>query len=79
MHGRQTCIECKQLSPETRGEQTLTTSFGWRLRRVQSATGDPIVEWRCPTCWQRFKVAQQASEPSSSAPPPMFPSKAPRR
>jgi hypothetical protein len=67
MLGRQTCIACGRLSPETNGDTTLTTSYGWRIRKGVGADGGAAVEWRCPTCWQKFKAAQ------SSAPPPVPP------
>ena len=60
MLGREKCLECGRMSPETNGENTLTTSYGWRIRKTIDGAGSPGVEWRCPTCWQRFKAAQQA-------------------
>jgi hypothetical protein len=65
MLGRQKCTDCGRMSPETHGEITLTTSFGWRIRRAQLASGEGATEWRCPACWQRFKAAQR---PPSNAP-----------
>jgi hypothetical protein len=64
--GRQKCIGCGRLSPETNGDHTLTTSYGWRIRKAIDDAGAAHVEWRCPACWHRFKAAQQAA---SSAPP----------
>jgi hypothetical protein len=72
MVGRQKCVGCGRLSPETNGEVTLTTSFGWRIRRATGpATGDGPVEWRCPPCWQKFKTSQMATTGESpvSVPP----------
>ncbi len=66
MLGRQTCVGCGRVSPETNGDNTLTTSFGWRLRRGTDDAGNHLVEWRCANCWQKWK-AQQAT-PTSDAP-----------
>jgi hypothetical protein len=66
MLGRQTCVGCGRVSPETNGENTLTTSFGWRLRRGMDDAGNSAVEWRCSNCWQRWKVQQ--GTPTSDAP-----------
>ena len=60
MSGRQNCIGCGRVSPETNGEITLTTSFGWRIRRNMAVSSDGQTEWRCPACWQRFKATQAA-------------------
>jgi hypothetical protein len=46
------------MSPETNGDNTLTTSFGWRVIRVIDDKSKGVVEWRCATCWQRYKAAQ---------------------
>jgi hypothetical protein len=60
------------MSPETNGEHTLTTSYGWRIRKSVDDAGVATVEWRCPACWARFKAAQQApgSIPPIKPPPP---------
>ena len=68
MIGRQTCVGCGRTSPETNGEITLTTSFGWRIRRNLQAAADGQTEWRCPACWQKYKAAQ-ASSGEHAAPP----------
>jgi hypothetical protein len=57
------------MSPETNGDTTLTTSYGWRIRK--SANG--AVEWRCPPCWQKFKAAQKAANPLTTTTPPPTP------
>ncbi len=76
MLGRQTCVDCGRTSPETNGEITLTTSFGWRIRRATNAAGEPATEWRCPACWQRFKAAQKTASGEIAAVQP--PNVAPR-
>ena len=71
MIGRQKCVGCGRVSPETNGEITLTTSFGWRIRRAVGPTGEGVAEWRCPACWQRFKASQHpAGESPVSVVPP---------
>jgi hypothetical protein len=82
MMGRQTCVGCGRVSPETNGENTLTTSFGWRVRRGTDEAGNSAVEWRCAACWQRWKAQQAGSgsdAPASSGnSPSSAPSRAPR-
>jgi len=73
--GRQKCIGCGRLSPETNGDHTLTTSYGWRIRKAVDDAGAAAVEWRCPACWNRFKVAQKTS---ASGPPGATPPASPR-
>jgi hypothetical protein len=48
MLGRQKCVACARLSPETNGESTLTTSYGWRIRKATDDAGNSTIEWRCP-------------------------------
>jgi hypothetical protein len=67
--GRQRCVGCSRLSPETNGEGTLTTSYGWRIRKVAEGTGAGSVEWRCPPCWQRFKASQGGAVSTLTVPP----------
>ena len=68
MVGQRTCTGCGKAAPTTNGEHTLTTGHGWRVRRAQSPDGCSVLEWRCPTCWQKFKVAN--GEAATSLPPP---------
>jgi hypothetical protein len=74
---RQKCVDCGRMSPETNGENTLTTSYGWRIRKAVDSAGATAVEWRCPACWQRFKAAQAtgtgAPAASHSSNPPRDP------
>jgi len=77
MLGQETCIGCASVSPEANSDNTLTTSFGWRLIRVVDAKGVGVIEWRCATCWAKYKAMQAArSEPPSariSSNPPRAP------
>jgi hypothetical protein len=71
---RQTCTDCRTLSPETESEFTLISSrFGWRLSR-ERLPGDQLrIAWRCPSCWQKYKASkpQPATGPmgAQDAPP----------
>ena len=50
------CIDCRTRSPAVETEYTLISSrFGWRLNRRATRDGSLVLEWRCPTCWVRFK------------------------
>ncbi|HLV19659.1 MAG TPA: hypothetical protein VKZ49_02215 [Polyangiaceae bacterium] len=52
------CVDCKMASPETQTNYTLISSrHGWRLSQSVAEDGRRIIEWRCPTCWQRFRAA----------------------
>ena len=86
MHGRETCVDCGRISPEAGGENTLTTSFGWRVRRLTDDAGNDVIEWRCASCWQRWKMQRprplsEAPSPTPAAPSatPAAPSAAPAR
>jgi hypothetical protein len=70
MLGREKCVGCGRVSPETNGDNTLTTSFGWRVIRVVDDKGTGVVEWRCATCWQRHKAVQalHSDPPSGNGP-----------
>jgi hypothetical protein len=58
----QTCIDCKKTSPPSRTEQTLlSAAHGWRLQRTQNPDGTFALQWRCATCWSRYKLAHEKS------------------
>jgi hypothetical protein len=66
MADRQTCIDCKALSPETDTNYTLISAqYGWRITRVTTSEGDLLIEWRCPACWKIHKAAVGAQTPAS--------------
>ena len=67
MSGTRTCSGCGKVAPTTNGEHTLTSSYGWRVRRVEAPDGNTALEWRCPSCWAKFKAAQ--GEAATSLPP----------
>jgi len=65
------CMGCGAKSPEVETEYTLISSrFGWRLARRTARDGSAILEWRCPTCWAKYKLEKtgegMADGPSSS-------------
>jgi hypothetical protein len=64
------CVGCRARSPEVETEYTLISSrFGWRLTRRFDKDGRFAMEWRCPTCWQRYKSEKQlATTPSEGLP-----------
>jgi DNA-directed RNA polymerase subunit RPC12/RpoP len=68
------CIGCRARSPDVATEYTLISSrFGWRLTRKKNADGSYALEWRCPTCWARFKDERgEKMSPfgMATAPPP---------
>jgi hypothetical protein len=67
MNERQTCVDCRALSPETETNSTLIGSrYGWRLTKSRDARGKIAVEWRCPKCWRTYKAARGLPASSSS-------------
>jgi hypothetical protein len=70
MSDRQTCVDCQKPSPETDTNYTLISAqYGWRLHRATRPDGTHVMEWRCPSCWVKFKEASGAP-PSSRRPVP---------
>jgi hypothetical protein len=72
---RETCIDCRKLSPEAETDNTLISSrIGWRLTRSKGSDGTVAFEWRCPTCWTAHKRSRTevstAVVPSPPRPPP---------
>src|SRR5579872_5845349 len=59
---RATCADCGEKSPATSGSNNLISlKFGWRLRRDELPDGTRAGTWRCPSCWNKFKVGADAS------------------
>jgi hypothetical protein len=54
-----TCTDCGARAPSTETNYTLiSASHGWRLsRRPGLPSETPILDWRCPGCWQAYKRA----------------------
>ena len=56
MSQQQACVDCRASSPLTETNYTLISSrHGWRLNRKRVSEGKFVMEWRCPSCWSRFK------------------------
>jgi hypothetical protein len=49
------CFDCRVDAPETTSEYTLISGEGWRLSRLAQPDGSFALEWRCPTCWKKYK------------------------
>ena len=66
MSERQTCADCRKLSPATETNYSLIgAQHGWRLTRRLDAHGERIMEWRCPECWRAYKATLGDKAPSS--------------
>ncbi len=53
---RRVCVDCNEIAPATETNYTLISQrHGWRLTRTTDAAGRKVMEWRCPTCFSRFK------------------------
>ena len=51
-----TCVDCGTTSPVTETNYTLISArHGWRLTLAQDEKGVRVMQWRCPTCWTRFR------------------------
>ncbi len=57
---RHTCVDCGTESPETELSYSLLSLAGWRELRVEEPGGGTKVEWRCPTCWAKYKRQTRA-------------------
>jgi hypothetical protein len=50
------CVECGAISPPTETNYTLISPrHGWRLTRAVDANGNKTMEWRCPSCWAKYR------------------------
>jgi hypothetical protein len=49
------CIGCGAVAPPTKSGQSISSAHGWRLSRRAASNGSHFYEWRCPTCWRRYK------------------------
>jgi hypothetical protein len=62
MFTRPTCIDCRSLAPETNTYYTLIgPTHGWRMTRTTQSDGTLLVDWRCATCWRKYKATAAAS------------------
>lgn len=72
MAERHQCVDCSRQSPPTETGYTLISrEFGWRLTRTRAGDGSFVLEWRCPSCWQKYKATQSTRpwEPPRRPPP----------
>jgi len=50
------CVDCGCSAPADASEYTLfSKKYGWRLTREISATGELVLEWRCPGCFAKVR------------------------
>lgn len=53
----QQCVDCGTSAPRTETNYTLISSrYGWRLTRTADANGRRVMEWRCPSCYTRYRA-----------------------
>jgi hypothetical protein len=59
---RFTCCDCGTVSPDTAedGSTLISSKFGWRISRRIDATGTPVVDARCPDCYDRYRMSRVA-------------------
>lgn len=51
------CVGCQAKAPKTDTAHTLIgDKHGWRLARAVDAHGMVVMQWRCRSCWQKFKA-----------------------
>jgi hypothetical protein len=61
---RPCCDGCGASAPDTNTDYTLISkSFGWRLTRRKLPDGALTMEWRCASCWKKYK-GERAVPPS---------------
>ena len=53
---KRSCVGCGELAPEKEGDEFLSSTSGWRLTRRKTPEGADVSDWRCPECWQKYKV-----------------------
>jgi hypothetical protein len=62
------CCECSANAPDTEIESSpFLSSLGWRVIRKDTPDGVYAVEWRCKSCWKKFKAATAASQAPKDA------------
>ncbi len=58
------CCECAVKAPDTELESCpFLSSLGWRVLRKDTPDGVYAVEWRCKSCWKKFKAAARTHAP----------------
>ena len=51
----QRCVGCAAEPPASNGDSTLVSARGWRLTAAVGEGGSKLMQWRCPTCWARYR------------------------
>jgi hypothetical protein len=70
MSDRPSCDGCGASAPETNTDYTLISrSFGWRLTRRKLPSGALEMQWRCASCWKKYK-GDRVIVPSTVTIPP---------
>jgi hypothetical protein len=61
---RPTCVDCNAKAPETKTDETLVSTIGWRLerRRASGGANAMLFLWRCPACWRAFKGREKVPD-----------------
>jgi len=50
------CVDCGTTSPSTETNYTLISArHGWRLTLGQDKNGVRTMQWRCPSCWVKYR------------------------
>lgn len=59
------CAGCGVAAPTACTNYTVISSrYGWRLSHVEGEPSARAVEWRCPTCWAKFRAQGQPWRPA---------------
>jgi hypothetical protein len=53
------CVDCDSAAPPAHSETTLTFFLKWRLSTRVAPDGRHLAEWRCPSCWARYKKTRR--------------------
>jgi hypothetical protein len=65
------CIDCGAQAPalaEDESTTIFTKATGWRLVLRKAAEGAHVPEWRCASCWQKYRAAGGHVRPPSRPP-----------
>jgi hypothetical protein len=58
------CCECSAKAPDTEIESSpFLSALGWRVLRKDGPDGAYGVEWRCKSCWKKFKAITGSQAP----------------
>jgi hypothetical protein len=58
------CHGCGAIPPpsdeDSESSTLLSMRFGWRVVRRPDGLGGVTAEWRCPSCWHKYKESRPA-------------------